>query len=506
MATTVITNYQAVLDGTNNVTAGGTLRESVSVFDFMTAVQIADVKTGAASIDVTDAVQNAINEAHGRQLIFPAGTYLIGGALTIGAPISIRGDGKGLSVLKAKAAFSDSSGMIKFAGTVSGVLFRDLTIDGNQDQNSGADYMLIHHNSATLSKLSFDNIEVKNSPYHGVYFGSAVSRVVFNNCDFKTNGMLGGGNDHGSNIYILGTNKITFTNCLFEDAWEHGAYLGSGEYVDVINCNFIGNGIRNPGAALSGSGLSYRCSNGKILGCVMRGNANEGLSLLGTSGTLSNITVIGNLIYGNLQTVTAKDREVMFSNVTDLIFSNNIIGNGDNTVPNGVKITGTKDRITVSGNRIRGYVTGVQVQAGSVADANNMQISGNYIEGNGSLSYGIGFFQTLTGDGLAITGNTVKAATIGISLANTVAINSVFVNGNTFIACANYDLYDLSTGTPRYGFSNNVSSGTAAPTSGTWKRGDIVWNTAPSAGATPGWVCTTGGTPGTWKAMASLAA
>ena len=49
-------------------------------------------------------------------------------------------------------------------------------------------------------------------------------------------------------------------------------------------------------------------------------------------------------------------------------------------------------------------------------------------------------------------------------------------------------------------------SGTAVPTTGTWKRGDVVLNTTPSAGGTPGWVCVTAGTPGTWKAMANLAA
>lgn len=49
-------------------------------------------------------------------------------------------------------------------------------------------------------------------------------------------------------------------------------------------------------------------------------------------------------------------------------------------------------------------------------------------------------------------------------------------------------------------------SDTAAPTSGTWIRGDVVWNSTPSAGGAPGWVCVTTGTPGTWKAMASLAA
>lgn len=46
----------------------------------------------------------------------------------------------------------------------------------------------------------------------------------------------------------------------------------------------------------------------------------------------------------------------------------------------------------------------------------------------------------------------------------------------------------------------------AAPTLGDHIAGDKAWNTAPAAGGAPGWVCVTAGTPGTWKAMASLAA
>ena len=46
----------------------------------------------------------------------------------------------------------------------------------------------------------------------------------------------------------------------------------------------------------------------------------------------------------------------------------------------------------------------------------------------------------------------------------------------------------------------------ASPASGAWRVGDTCWNSAPAAGGTPGWICTTAGSPGTWKAMASLAA
>jgi hypothetical protein len=47
--------------------------------------------------------------------------------------------------------------------------------------------------------------------------------------------------------------------------------------------------------------------------------------------------------------------------------------------------------------------------------------------------------------------------------------------------------------------------GSAAPTTGVWEDGDICWNSAPASGGAPGWMCTTPGSPGTWKAMANLA-
>lgn len=47
--------------------------------------------------------------------------------------------------------------------------------------------------------------------------------------------------------------------------------------------------------------------------------------------------------------------------------------------------------------------------------------------------------------------------------------------------------------------------GSAAPVSGTWVAGWIRWNTAPAASGTVGWVCTTGGTPGTWKTFGAIA-
>lgn len=53
---------------------------------------------------------------------------------------------------------------------------------------------------------------------------------------------------------------------------------------------------------------------------------------------------------------------------------------------------------------------------------------------------------------------------------------------------------------------NNVECrSSAAPVAGTWAVGDVVYNTAPAAGGTMGWVCTSAGTPGTWKTFGNIA-
>lgn len=48
--------------------------------------------------------------------------------------------------------------------------------------------------------------------------------------------------------------------------------------------------------------------------------------------------------------------------------------------------------------------------------------------------------------------------------------------------------------------------GSVAPTTGSWKVGDVALNTAPAASGNIGWVCTTAGSPGTWKTFGAIVA
>lgn len=50
-----------------------------------------------------------------------------------------------------------------------------------------------------------------------------------------------------------------------------------------------------------------------------------------------------------------------------------------------------------------------------------------------------------------------------------------------------------------------VTENSAAPTAGTWVVGDRVYDTAPASAGNIGFVCTTAGTPGTWKTFGVIA-
>jgi len=66
--------------------------------------------------------------------------------------------------------------------------------------------------------------------------------------------------------------------------------------------------------------------------------------------------------------------------------------------------------------------------------------------------------------------------------------------------------YRVLKGVHRLTTPNIVAYGTAVPTVGKWLDGDRVINSQPAAAGAPEWVCTTTGTPGTWKAYGVVAA
>ena len=65
---------------------------------------------------------------------------------------------------------------------------------------------------------------------------------------------------------------------------------------------------------------------------------------------------------------------------------------------------------------------------------------------------------------------------------------------------------DITTAGPVRFQNKKFEVGTEEPTAGTYVKGDIVWNAAPTSSGYVGWVCIKGGTPGVWKLFGQISA
>lgn len=121
------------------------LQESVSVFDFMTLAQIADVRAGTLLVDVTAPINAAIAAAG--EIFFPQGSYRVSndGTPTSGAidipngagPKTLRGAGRGLAIIH-------NYGLGPCVTSIGNLLFNnislrvcDLTIQGTVGSGDG---------------------------------------------------------------------------------------------------------------------------------------------------------------------------------------------------------------------------------------------------------------------------------------------------------------------------------------------------------------------------------
>lgn len=103
------------------------------------------------------------------------------------------------------------------------------------------------------------------------------------------------------------------------------------------------------------------------------------------------------------------------------------------------------------------------------------------------------------GGNLVVTGDVTTDD--GTLTADTVSVTTGLVTGSAecdSLLC-NASYIQVGSGPNKIGF------GAAAPNSGTWAKGDIVFNTGAAPSGQVGWVCTTAGTPGTWKTFGVIA-
>lgn len=356
------------------------------------------------------------------------------------------------------------------------------------DDSVGAAEGTRHPGFVTVEHCTFAGLSV--SVYQSASYSVTVERCEFNDCAYGVELYRGDySNDHapadikplvGKGYRIIGN---VARGCAYPIRLD--GVQGPDSGANIIGAVIKGNTLHGPGTSTAEVGIWMRGFDGvEVSGNTITGFGGYGVDFFGMGG---NALFEDNEISENaLAGVWSRDTDV----ITKIDFERNrIYKNGADqpgSIIPGIRMAALCEHWTFDRNRF-GAASG-EVQNRSiyiVAGAKSPVLTNNH-------TYG------LVGGGYAYT---VSGAS---SLAVSAAMRMHFV-GNT--AAAGLNLYDGPPPTEIFGPKGNLRVyHNAAPDAGAWVAGDEQVDDSAAAAGVRRRVCTTAGTPGTWKTAETLAA
>lgn len=405
------TNVGFLPSGTGAVatTSQAKMRERVSLFDRMTAAQIADVQANTALVDVTTAVQTALTI--GGPIYAPAGTYLCG-ALSFSSNTELYGDGPNLTIFKAKNSVN-ADFMVISAKTF--VTLREFRVEGNSANQSQG-------NTITVSGASADIVceNVLVNDYYDWGFGlSQVTRAKLSGCG-ATNGKAGANANATRAGFLFGTsggatnaNDVEVTNC-----YASGSANFANGFMSELGTNHRITACR---AAVGYTGFKLRANNVIVTGCYATG----GTLAFQTQTNSQNMVLQGCIAY------RCGDAGFLINNANTVNAARGLVINGCMAVENGQvpvaqpygfafegSASGTVDQITFTNNQAidnQGVVTQTRgVSFGANGTFSNITMNGNFAKGNtadaffgaslqlSTTVYGLNTFNNTGGNGIIL--------------------------------------------------------------------------------------------------------
>jgi len=277
----------------------------------------------------------------------------------------------------------------------------------------------------------------------------------------------------GSAIYLRNDFSNTFVNVNFGSETEHGIDIEGGPGTTLIGCY---------ARAIDGSGMcGYR----------IRGKA----TLIGCNG-LNSGDVWG--IFGDSATGALAKVLLIGCNIEDFNVDGIRIEGG------GHEVSLYHCSISTKANTTYNYV----VNADSESYYTYRFVSNTFYQKTGSSSSKVALFKYY----FPVVESQSKTSTDFTTATDSTETNTI-VLPRFVIESLGSNRRGLYFDSAEIGWINSFSLGgkkhtwgSAAPTSGSWATGDIVYNISPIAGGYIGWVCVNGGTPGTWKEFGSIVA
>lgn len=436
--------------------------ESVSVWDFMTDAQKADVAAGTALVDTIDAFYRAINSfpntfdniyyQQGGTVLVPFGKYYLSGTLEIDRNIVLKGVG-------APYGNAEGGSILVFADNCDGILCVDYRDSPSNKQGAGL----------VIEGLYLTRKNTGGSVGSGISL-KTTARIINTTCS--------GFREHGIKIDA----STSYSPASNANLWE------------IHSCTVDTNGLHGvyvKGAdANAGAGYNINASN----------NGGWGIydsSFLGNTYVACHTATNG---LGAYKSDNPNARNIFVGCYSE-----------SGQPPSSIAVPA----MIVGGLHAAGY--------GTNDPAIDSDITGLYSNsqfGTGSMRIGFGQANT-SGVGLTYkdTGGTFvwtfnkAVGRWGYQWAGLGSPHFLMFYDRTATPANGYPR-DLSSENGALGVSEHYFGGatqmkfrglgSAAPVSGAYIQGDIIWNSAPTAGGFIGWVCTAGGTPGTWKTFGAI--
>lgn len=257
------------------------LRDVVSVFDFMTATQVSDVRSGTAAVDVSGAIQAAINATTG-EIFFPSGTYRLNSTISwTKSYVSLRGCGDGRTTLKAAFASGDIIVCGDGSASPANCSVRDMTIDASVARTSGAAVHVRNGHSFTI-----DNVQLATNQFWGFQFDGGAQQFNYVLRRFEINSgqygiLIGADGSLVQDIFIENgiIDGCTAAGMLF--AYVNGFYVRG---IDCIRCH---NGVS------MAPGTGKFTNSGWFDTVLCDTSSDNGWELVTGGGTIADVTFVG---------------------------------------------------------------------------------------------------------------------------------------------------------------------------------------------------------------------
>lgn len=267
-------------------TMQGKARDTVSVLDFMTAAQIADVQARTRTLDVSTPIQAAVTNAllNGKDVFFPAGDYLVGTQINVYASSYTGSFAKGLRFL--------GEGML--ATTITSTIANGYIFDFDTTDPHTSNFRAIL--GVEVSNLSL--VQSGTPAVSGGIRVQACYHVLFQHVhvkDFTGTGIkvLCEFGDLDGSVYVK-TKDVRIENC---KAWGFDAAADSGfneiSYVSIEDTQVQGCGVD---AARAITGITQ--ANPAVVTAVAHGFTNGDIVYLaGVGGMVEADTRVANAAY-----------------------------------------------------------------------------------------------------------------------------------------------------------------------------------------------------------------